>query len=99
VSGTPEAGRTRGWTAWDALHVAIIAWFAGQMGYVAWQVFVVLNPFGVGPLGARSVELPHELMVTRRLYAIEGWIAFVGFALYVAVTEIVPRRASALNDR
>ena len=34
-------------------------------------------------------------MVTRRLYAIEFWIATVGFALYVGLTEMLPRTLDA----
>ena len=30
-------------------------------------------------------------MVTRRLYAIEFWISTAGLALYLAVTEYLPR--------
>ena len=29
----------------------------------------------------------------RRLYAVETWIAMTGLAVYVAVTEILPRKA------
>jgi hypothetical protein len=30
-------------------------------------------------------------MVTRRLYAIECWIAIAGLCIYLAITEIGPR--------
>lgn len=74
------------------VHAGIVAWFVGELAYVGWLLFVVLNPAGVGPLGASAATISHELMVTRRLYAIEAWIAFGGLALYLAATEIIPRR-------
>ena len=41
-----------------------------------------------------------ELMVTRRLYAIEFWIATAGLAIYLALTEIGPRfKAERAKDR
>ncbi len=44
-----------------------------------------------GPLGFRAEEVTMELLGARRLYAIEGWLAFSGLVLYLGVTEIVPR--------
>jgi hypothetical protein len=74
------------------VHVGIVAYFIAQLLYVSYQVFVVLSPPGhVGPAFGRAAEMPFEQLVARRLYAIEGWIAFVGLALYLAVIEIVPR--------
>ena len=82
-----------GWA--KAVHVVIIANLAIQIGYALFQVFVVLRPEGqYGPMFTAALDLPYEDMMVRRMYAIEGWIAFVGLALYLAVTEIVPRRRS-----
>ena len=39
----------------------------------------------------RALSISHELMVTRRLYAIEFWIATAGLSIYLALTEIGPR--------
>lgn len=74
------------------LHWAIIANFLLEIGYASYLVFVVLAPEGGGgALGARAREVPFELMVTRRLYATECWIAIAGLAIYLALTEIGPR--------
>jgi len=78
------------------LHWIIIANFAVQMCYAAYMVFVVFAPEGVsGPLYEVAKSLPFEEMVTRRLYAIEFWIATVGLAIYLAITEIRPRLSEA----
>lgn len=79
---------------WRWVHWAIIANLFAQCVYVSLQVFVVLQPGGFGPLGARALEIPHELMMTRRMYALEGWVAFGFLALYLALTEIAPRLAT-----
>ncbi len=78
---------------WRTLHLLIIATFLAQCAYIGWQVFVVLRPPGVhGPLWGRALDIDHELLVARRLYSQEGWQALVGLTLYLAVTEILPRR-------
>lgn len=76
-----------------ALHALILVSLLGEAAYCAVQVFVVLQPEGhVGPLLGLADDVPIELLVARRLYAIEGWIAF-GFAcLYLGLTEVLPRR-------
>ena len=74
-----------------AIHYAILLNFLIQMGYAAYMVFVVVAPEGGGPLFDAATTFPFEKMVTRRLYAIEFWIATCGFAIYLAITEIRPR--------
>ncbi|MCA9546964.1 MAG: hypothetical protein KC613_21325 [Myxococcales bacterium] len=74
------------------LHWAIILNFAFEMAYAGYMVFAVIKPEGhSGPLLAAAKTMPFELMVTRRLYAIEFWIATAGLAIYLALTEIGPR--------
>lgn len=78
------------------LHWAIIVNFGLQILYGFRQVFFVAVPPGVsGPLGSAASSIPFELMVTRRLYAIETWVAIAGLAIYLALTEILPRRLRA----
>ncbi|MCB9674776.1 MAG: hypothetical protein H6737_06640 [Alphaproteobacteria bacterium] len=78
-----------------AIHYAIVAILASEALYCGFQVMVALRPEGqVGPLFMAAATIPHELLVARRLYAIEGWIAAVGLALYLAATEIGPRLAA-----
>jgi cbb3-type cytochrome oxidase subunit 1 len=89
-----------GWpkTLIHLLHWIIIVNFLVQMCYAAYMVFVVFAPEGVsGPLYEVARSLPFEEMVTRRLYAIEFWIATGGLAIYLAITEIAPR-LRAVND-
>ena len=81
---------------WRVLHVVILGHLLLQIAYSGYQVFFVVRPPGVtGPLGAAAREIGFEMMVTRRLYAIEHWIAFVGLVLYVALTEMLPRLRAA----
>ena len=75
------------------LHGAIIANFAFEMIYAGYMVFAVIKPEGLtGPLMEAALTMPFEMMVTRRLYAIEFWIATAGLSIYLALTEIAPRR-------
>lgn len=75
------------------LHRALIGWLALEVAYCWFQVLVVLAPAGPPvPLFFAARTVPFELVVERRLYAIEGWIAMVGLALYLGITEVLPRR-------
>jgi len=77
-------------------HGLLIATLALEALYCLFQVFVVLQPPGhAGPLLFAADDVPMELLVARRLYAIEGWLAFVGLAIYLSITEIRPRLSSA----
>lgn len=81
-------------TGWPrVIHWAIIINFGIQMVYASWQVFVVMQPPGhMGPMFGAATDMPFEMMMIRRMYALEGWVAFGGLAFYVALTEILPRR-------
>lgn len=72
---------------WQLLNWVIILNFLFQIIYGFSQVFfVLLPPSGTpGPLFFQSMEISHELMIARRLYAIETWIAIVGLAVYLAI--------------
>ena len=74
-----------------ALHWVIILNFVIEIAYATYMVFWVFAPEGTGPLMDRARDLDFELMTTRRLYAIEFWIATAGLAIYLALTEIGPR--------
>ena len=77
---------------WKGIHWLIIANFIAQIIYTGTMVFFVVTPEGTtGPLFGQASAMPFELMVTRRLYASESWIAIAGLSIYLAVTEIVPR--------
>ncbi len=74
------------------LHAVIIVNFAANMLYAAYMVFVGMAPEGhVGPLWSAATSMDPQLLMIRRLYAIEFWISTAGLALYLAVTEYLPR--------
>jgi hypothetical protein len=84
--------RTVGYWLLMALHWIIIVNFIIEVFYAGYMVFVVMAPAdGAGPLWQRATAMPFEQMATRRLYAIECWIAIAGLAIYLAITEIGPR--------
>lgn len=71
------------------LHWLIIVNFVIEIGYGLYMVF-----YAVGgsrwPLMARAIETPIEVILKRRLYAIEAWIAIAGLAVYLALTVFLP---------
>lgn len=74
------------------VHGLILVNFLTGMAYAGFVVFVILAPEGGGgPLWGRAAEVPMELLAKRRLYALEFWVAFSGFAIYLALTELLPR--------
>lgn len=74
------------------LHVFLIANFVSNIFYCGYQVFVVLAPAGhIGPLWGAAADLSTELVVKRRLYAIEFWVTIGAASIYVAITEWLPR--------
>jgi len=77
---------------WRVVHWLIILHFLGEILYCGHLIFSVLQPEGhSGPLMGQATQIPFELMVTRRLYAIECWVATAGLAIYLAITEFAPR--------
>ncbi len=78
---------------WQLVHYALIGNMLLEVIYAGYMVFAVIKPEGAGsgPLWGAAKTMPFETMVTRRLYAVEFWIAFVGLAVYLALTEIKPR--------
>jgi hypothetical protein len=81
---------------WRVIHWVLITIFAVQMMYGYFMVFVVgSNPL---PLFGRAAEMEEEDLILRRLYSIETWLAIGGLALYLALTEVLPRRLATLLD-
>ena len=84
---------------WRIIHWLIIGHFIVEIGYCAYLIFSVLQPDGQsGPLLGRAAELPFEQLAARRLYAIECWIATAGLAIYLALTELLPRILRAQRE-
>ena len=73
------------------IHWGIIINFLAEIGYATHMIFNVVAPPGGGPLFEQAKSFPHEMMMTRRLYAVECWLAIVGLSIYLAITEIGPR--------
>lgn len=71
------------------LHWVIIINFVLELVYAAYEVFFVVG--GGLPLMGKATTISHDVMVTRRLYAIEFWIACTGLSIYLAITEYLPR--------
>ena len=81
------------------LHWGIIASLVGETMYCTFQVFVVMQPEGsAGPLWFGAADMDPDLLVPRRLYAIEGWIAFIGLSLYLAVSGVLPGQTSQVGS-
>jgi len=77
---------------WQILHWSLIVNLVLGATYAAYMVFFVIG--GGAPLFQRAKNIPIEILIARRLYAIEAWIILVGLGLYLAVTEILPRKLS-----
>ena len=76
---------------WKVIHSLVIINFIVEISYSFFMVFFVIGG-GKFPLLRRAVETPMEVILKRRLYAIEAWLAVGGLVLYIAVTEILPRK-------
>lgn len=77
---------------WRWLHYLIVIAFVINALYSGFMVFFVVG--GGPPLFNRVKELTFETLIARRLYAIETWITITGLVLYLALTEITPRKLS-----
>jgi hypothetical protein len=73
------------------LHWILISALLTEGIYGFYMVFFVIGG-SRWPLFARAVETPVEVILKRRLYAIEAWVAFGALAIYLAITEILPKR-------
>ena len=75
----------------QVIHWVIIINFAIEIAYANYMIFSVFSPPEAGPLFDKAKSFPFEMMMTRRLYAVEAWLAIVGLSVYLAITEIRPR--------
>lgn len=76
---------------WKVIHSLVILNFIVEIVYSFYMVFFVIGG-GKWPLLRKAVETPLEVILKRRLYAIEAWIAIGGLCLYIAITELLPRK-------
>jgi len=83
---------------WRILHWFIIMNFLLEIIYGFYMVF-----FGIGgshrPLFFQAIELPADVFLRRRLFAIETWIGIAGLSIYLGITEILPKRFRELKRK
>jgi len=66
------------------IQLIIISGFA----YAGYQVFFVFpNPGGGLPLFGEAKNISFEHLVARRLYAIEFWLIFIGYFIYLGLRK------------
>jgi len=82
---------------WKVLHWIVVVNFVLEIAYSSYMVFFVVGGGGL-PLFQRAVETPVEVILKRRLYAVESWIATGGLAVYLAITEILPKKIRLQQD-
>ncbi len=76
---------------WNFIHSLIIVNFVLEIIYSFYMVFFVIGG-GKWPLLRKAVETPMEVILKRRLYAIEAWVAVGGLCIYIAITELLPHK-------
>ena len=81
------------------LHWVIIVNFVLGILYGAYMVMFVIGGGGGWPLFARATETPVEVILKRRLYSVETWVATSGLAVYLALTEMLPRMYKSWVDQ
>ena len=74
---------------WRVLHILIILVFLIQIAYGLYMVFFVIGG-SRWPLFAKAVNTPVEVILKRRLYSLETWVAAGALTIYLAITEILP---------
>lgn len=83
---------------WRYLHGFIIINFLIEISYGFYMVFFVVGG-SRWPLMARATETPIEIILKRRLYAIEVWIAVAGLVIYLALTEFIPWKLEMMQKK
>lgn len=83
---------------WKIIHNLIIFNFLVEIVYSFYMVFFVIGG-GKWPLMNRAVETPLEVILKRRLYAIEAWIAIGALCIYLAITEVLPRKGFSWGQK
>lgn len=75
------------------LHWVIIVNFSLGILYGVYLSMFVFGGGGV-PLFGSASDAPVEIILRRRLYSVEAWVATSGLAIYLALTEILPRKVA-----
>jgi hypothetical protein len=82
---------------WRIIHYLIITNFILEIVYSITMVFFIIGG-GKWPLLRRAVETPVEIILKRRLYAIEAWIAIGALCIYLALTVYLPGQIMELRQ-
>ena len=83
---------------WKVIHHLIILNFLVEIIYSFYMVFYVIGG-GHWPLLRRAAQEPIEIILERRLYAIEAWVAIGALCVYVALTIYLPQLLRELNRK
>lgn len=83
---------------WPIVHGLIIINFILEALYGFYMVFYVVGG-GKYPLMMKAEKTPVEVILKRRLFAIESWVAIAGLAGYLGVTEILPRKLESFLNQ
>ena len=75
---------------WLVIHWLVILCLSLEILYGLYMVFFVIGGTR-WPLFARAERTPVEVILRRRLYAIESWIAMGALSTYLAITMVLPR--------
>jgi hypothetical protein len=76
---------------WKILHWFLIINLAAESLYGFYMVFFIIGG-SRWSLFAKAVNTPVEVILKRRPYAIETWVALGALAIYLAITEILPHK-------
>ncbi len=76
---------------WRILSGIILVNFIIEIMYSFYMVFYAVGGSKY-PLMKKAEEIPVEVILKRRLYAIELWVALVGLTNYLGLTEVFPRK-------
>lgn len=74
------------------IDIVIQGFFVIGFVYAAYQLFFVFkNPIGGLVLFGDASGIDHQLLVVRRLYALEFWLIFIGYMIYIAAKDKILR--------
>jgi hypothetical protein len=76
---------------WGLIHYLIIINLLVEIIYSMVMVFYEVGG-GKWPLLGRAIDTPIEVILKRRLYGIEGWIALGTLCIYLALTVYLPAK-------
>jgi hypothetical protein len=85
------------------LDYLVYFFFGTALAYCLFQVFITWQPPGLsGPLFLSANHLDPQIIIVRRLYAIEGWLCGSGLVIYIAIRNFAKKsyqiRMEKIND-